>query len=71
MSKTKSWLAGALLGGLVGSTLVLLFTPFTGDEFKSTVHGYIKNIQDQVQIAGEEKRAELEAELENLRSGNV
>ncbi|MFZ3070249.1 MAG: YtxH domain-containing protein [Anaerolineaceae bacterium] len=71
MSKMKSWMAGAILGGLIGSVVVLLFTPFTGEEFKSTVRGYVKNIQDEVVQAGEQKRAELEAQLEELRSGNV
>ena len=31
MSKSSSWLKGAFLGGLLGSALVLLLTPYSGD----------------------------------------
>ncbi len=69
MSKTCSFLKGAILGGIISSILVLLFTPFTGEECQSSIRGYIYNIQNEVRRAGEEKRLELECELEALRSG--
>jgi len=69
MSKTTSFLTGALLGGLISGALVLLFTPFTGEECKSSICGYVHHVQDEVRKAGEERRAELEQQLEALRSG--
>ena len=69
MSKTCSFLKGAILGGIISSILVLLYTPFTGEECQSSIRGYIYNIQNEVRQAGEEKRLELERELEALRSG--
>ena len=48
MSKTCSFLKGAILGGIIGSILVLLFTPFTGEECQSSIRGYIYNIQNEV-----------------------
>ena len=69
MSKTCSFLKGAILGGIIGRILMLLFTPFTGEECQSSIRGYIYNIQNEVRRAGEEKRLELERELEALRSG--
>ena len=69
MSKICSFLKGAILGGIIGRILVLLYTPFTGEECQSSIRGYIYNIQNEVRRAGEEKRLELERELEALRSG--
>jgi gas vesicle protein len=71
MGKICSFLKGAILGGIISSVLVLLFTPFTGEECRSSICGYIHNIQDEVRRAGEEKRLELERELEALRSGQI
>jgi gas vesicle protein len=69
MSKSSSWLQGAFLGGLIGSALVLILTPYTGEELKARINDYINNVQNEVQQAGVEKRLELETELELLRSG--
>ena len=69
MSKSSSWLQGAFLGGLIGSALVLILTPYTGKELKARINDYINNVQNEVQQAGVEKRLELETELELLRSG--
>mgnify|MGYP001397339403 FL=1 len=69
MSKSSSWFFGAVLGGLVGSTLARLYAPFTGEELKAKIADYVQNVRYEVEQAGIEKRAELEAQLEELRSG--
>ena len=71
MSKSSSWLKGAFLGGLFGSALVLLFTPYTGSELKTRISDYVDNVQNEVHQAGVEKRIELETQLELLRSGKL
>ncbi|MCK9246424.1 MAG: YtxH domain-containing protein [Anaerolineaceae bacterium] len=71
MSKSSSWLKGAFLGGLLGSALVLLLTPYSGDELKTRVKDYVENVQDEVSQAGVEKRLELETQLELMRSGKI
>lgn len=71
MSKSSSWFVGAILGGLLGSTLARLYAPFTGEELKAKVCDYIQNVRYEVEQAGVEKRAELEAQLEELRSGKA
>lgn len=71
MNKTSSWFLGALLGGLVGSTLVRLYTPYSGSELRNKVCDYVKNVRYEVEQAGAAKRAELEAQLEELRSGKA
>lgn len=71
MSKSSSWFFGALVGGLVGTTIARLYAPFTGEELKAKVCDYVRNVRFEVEQAGAEKRAELEAQLEELRSGTT
>ncbi len=69
MSKMNSWMMGAILGGFLGSALVLLYPPAKGSELKGYLQEPVQKIRDEVRQAGEEKRAELEAQLDALRSG--
>ena len=69
MRKFGNLVLGALLGGLVGSGLALLFAPGTGESTRQEINDYFKNLQDEVNRAADEKRAELEAQLRSLRSG--
>ena len=49
--------------------LATLYAPYSGLELRTRIKDYIQNVQDEVQQAGNERRLELEAELEKLRSG--
>lgn len=69
MRKFGNLLFGALIGGLVGSSLALLFAPASGEETRREIEAYFKNLQTEMVRAAEEKRIELEAQLEKLRSG--
>ncbi len=69
MRKFWSVMLGALVGGLVGSGLALLFAPASGEETRKEIETYFTNLQNEITRAAEEKRAELEAELKKLRSG--
>jgi len=68
MSRVTNFFFGAILGGLVGSTLVLLLTPYSGEKLRTQMRGYITNVQDEVQKAASAKRVELEAQLTALRN---
>jgi gas vesicle protein len=69
MRKLSSFIFGAFLGGLVGSTLALLYAPTTGDNARREIVDYFTHIKNEVNRAADEKRAELVAQLENLRAG--
>lgn len=69
MRKFGNFFLGALIGGLVGSSLALLLAPASGEETRREIDKYFKNLQSEVTRAAEEKRAELEAQLAKLRSG--
>lgn len=69
MRKFGNFLLGAMLGGLVGGSLALLFAPEAGEKTRTEIEDYFKNIKDEVNRAADEKRKELEAQLKSLRSG--
>ena len=71
MSKSSSWFFGALVGGLVGTTLARLYTPYKGEDLKAKICDYVQNVRYEVEQAGIDKRAELAAQLEALRSGKA
>jgi gas vesicle protein len=69
MKKFGNLLLGALLGGLVGSGLALLLAPASGEATRREIRNYFVNLKEEVQKAADEKRAELEEQLQALRSG--
>lgn len=69
MRKFRNLLSGALLGGLIGSSLAILFAPVSGEKIRSEIGDYFTNLQNEVSRAADEKRAELEAQLKTMRSG--
>jgi gas vesicle protein len=67
MSRVASFLFGAVLGGLVGSSLVLLLTPASGESLRQQIRSYTDNIQQEVRHAALARRTELQQQLEALR----
>ncbi len=67
MNRVISFLSGAVMGTLVGVTLTLLFTPASGEELRIKMQEQAQKIQDEVKSATENRRAELEEQLANLR----
>jgi gas vesicle protein len=68
MNKTAGFLAGAILGALVGGTLALLLTPFSGDDLRQQMRDRAQYVQDEVKKASLERRLELEKQLAELRA---
>ena len=69
MRKFGSFMLGAILGGLISSSLVILLTPESGEDLRHQIEERFKGIIDEVNRAADEKRAELEEQLQTLRSG--
>ena len=69
MRKFGSFMLGAILGGLISSSLVILLTPESGEDLRDKIEARFKDIIDEVNRAADEKRAELEEQLQTLRSG--
>ena len=68
MRRFLSFTVGALIGGLVGSALVLLYTPFSGDEVRTRLSNYSQNMISEIKKAADDRRAELTEELNILKS---
>jgi len=67
MKKFFSFFFGAFLGGMVGSTVALLFAPMKGEELRLRLNEYIVEVKGEVSEAAIQTRIELEEELSQLR----
>jgi gas vesicle protein len=63
-----SFLSGAVLGGLIASALVLLLTPYSGNDLRNRITDLVTRTYDEVRQAGEQRRDELQLELQELRA---
>jgi gas vesicle protein len=69
MRRFISFLTGTICGALVGAGIAILLAPSSGEELQSRARQRISSLRDEVRQAYETRMAQLEAELESLRSG--
>ena len=67
MSRISKFLLGAMIGGMLGTILALLFTPESGDNLRGQIKDYQQKIALDINEAAKQKREELERELSRLR----
>jgi gas vesicle protein len=65
--KAVNFTLGLLLGTAVGYTVTLLFVPRSGVETQELLRQQIEIVLDEGRRAAEEKREQLEAQLEVLK----
>lgn len=68
MRRILSFLLGVILGGLVGSTLALLFAPESGTELREQIRERFSALGAEIRQAATARRIELQQRLETLRS---
>lgn len=66
MKKAMAFIFGAVLGGVLGGVAALLLAPYSGDELRSVIQTEVENIQVEIKEAAQNKRNELEGQLEEL-----
>ena len=71
MQRVVNFLAGLLIGGLVGAVAALLFAPMSGDELRGEVQNRTDQVVTDIRTAMDEERKRLEAELEALKRGEI
>ena len=68
MQRSLNFLAGAVTGALVGATLMVLFTPIPGESVRSDLRNRFLTLRDEMTQAAAIRRADMEAQLANLRA---
>ncbi len=68
MKSIFRFILGFISGMLLGSALAVLLAPSSGEQLRFEISNRAKNIQDEVNRAAAQRRAELEAQLDTLRS---
>jgi|BarGraIncu01121A_1022015.scaffolds.fasta_scaffold361822_1 gas vesicle protein len=67
MARIGRFLLGAIIGGLFATAIVILLTPTPGSELRQKIVGRVDSIREEVKMAAENRRKELELELENMQ----
>lgn len=68
MRRIFSFFIGATIGGLVGTTLALLFAPASGVEVRAQIGDRAQDFATEIRQAASSKRIELQERLEILRA---
>lgn len=68
MGRTRSFISGTFWGGVFGATLAILFAPASGEELREQIRARAERIQAEVNQAAQQRRAELEKQLADLRA---
>lgn len=68
MRRMFGFLIGLLVGGIVGATFALLFTPESGDTIRGKIAQRSSGFIGEIRSAVEERRKALEDQLSELRT---
>ncbi len=68
MQRAISFFAGALTGALVGATLMVLFTPASGETVRSDLRNRILTLREEMGNAAAARREEMQQQLAQLRA---
>lgn len=69
MKKALNFTLGALIGGMIGAITALLYAPSSGQALRLDLQQKAQNIQIEIKEAAQQKREELENQLEDYSSG--
>jgi gas vesicle protein len=68
MKTFVNFVSGFVVGALAGDAIALLFAPASGDDLRDQIQSQAQRVQSEVKEAAELRRAELEEQLERMRS---
>jgi gas vesicle protein len=67
MQKAVNFFVGMVAGSLLGSALALLLAPASGNQMRSDIQNYTTQVRNEVELAAQDRRKELESQLAKLR----
>jgi gas vesicle protein len=68
MRRLFGFLIGIGTGALVGATVAILLAPASGKDLRSELRGRMEGFSNELKEAAAQRRAELERQLESMRS---
>ncbi|MFO7584291.1 MAG: YtxH domain-containing protein [Anaerolineales bacterium] len=68
MRSAFGFLIGTFVGGIFGATIAILLAPESGQDLRRHLRGRASGFADEIRGAAEQRRAELERHLEELRA---
>lgn len=71
MRRFFNFVAGAFFGAILGSLTALLLTPYSGNRLREQFNDRLEGLRTEMNTAYQARRAQLEAELEALKEGQV
>ncbi len=71
MKRLSRFVFGALIGAFIGSSIVILLAPESGDETRAALSSRINNLSRQISTAVAERKAELLKEIENYKNSAI
>ncbi len=67
MARMGRFVLGAIMGGLFAAAVVILLTPTPGSDFRKRLNSRLDEMRNEVKMAAENRRNELELELGKLQ----
>jgi gas vesicle protein len=68
MKRISRFIFGAMIGGFIGSTIVILLAPESGEETRTALSSRLENLVKQIRTAVEERKEELIKEIDNYKN---
>ncbi len=71
MKRFSRFVFGALIGAFIGSSIVILLAPESGEKTRAALSSRINNLSKQIGIAISERKAEMLKEIENYKNSAI